>query len=125
MLDRHEDLGVTPAPGADRIADDTGTALIAELIAEPMIDPCGGMSLLGGSQAIGLEDLGDDLEEGAKLGFDAGTNLLVTRRLVAGKDLLESGPMEVKFPAGRAFREPFDQYAPPDLSPVVHAVVHR
>jgi len=67
----------------------------------------------------------DRVQEGAELGFDARTSGPVTGRLVTGQDLLESGPMEVKLPAGRAFGEPFDEHAPPDFSPVVHVVVHR
>jgi hypothetical protein len=125
MLDRHEDLGVSLPPGADGIADDARAAPVVELAPEPMVDPGGGVPLLGGRRSIGLEDLVDEDQEGAELGFDAMTSLPVTRRLVAGEDLLESGPMEVIVPAGRALGEAIDQHAPPDLSPVVHIVVHR
>ena len=67
----------------------------------------------------------DRVEDGPELGFAAGAGLAVAGRLVAGQDLLESGPMEVVVPAGRALGEPFDEDAPPDFSPVVHVVVHR
>jgi hypothetical protein len=96
MLDRYEDLGVPPPPGADGVADDAGAAAVAEFAAEPMVDPRGGVPLLGGCRAVGLEDLMDGVQEGAELGFDAGAGLPVTGRLVAGQDLLKSGPWRSK-----------------------------
>jgi hypothetical protein len=124
-LDGDEDLGVSLSVGADGIADDARAAPVAELASESMIDPRGGVPLPGGCRSIGLEDLMDRLQEGSEFGFDARIRLPVSRRLFAGQDLLESGPMEIVFPAGRALREPVHQHTPPDLSPVVHVVVHR
>lgn len=49
MLDRYEDLGVAPPPGADGVADDAHAAAIAELTAEPVVDPHGSVPLLGGA----------------------------------------------------------------------------
>ena len=79
MGDRHEDLGVALPPGADGVADDARAAAVAEFAAEPMVDPRGGVPLLGGRVAVGLEDLMDGGQEGAELGFDAGAGAAVTR----------------------------------------------
>src|SRR5262249_29344841 len=62
MRDRYEDLGVSLPPGADGVADDAQAAAVAEFVAEPLADPRGGVPLLGGRRAVGLEDLMDRVQ---------------------------------------------------------------
>jgi hypothetical protein len=55
-----EDLGVGLFEGGDGVADDAGTARVVVLIAQAFKDASRGVSLLGGREAVVVEDLLDD-----------------------------------------------------------------
>jgi len=60
---RDEHLGSLAPPGADGVLDDGQPALVAVLVAEPTVDPHGGVPLLPRGLRVVLEDLVDDRQQ--------------------------------------------------------------
>jgi hypothetical protein len=121
---RDEDLGVAALPGADGVLDDGQAAGVAVLVAEPPVDPDGGVPLLPGGLAVVLEDLVDDRQERLEDRRPLGRGAAVARRLGVREDLAEGLPMDAVLAAGGASAQAVDEDATADLGPVLHVGEH-
>ena len=114
---RDEDLAALEPQVADGLLDD-GVAAPVALVAEPLVDPLGGVPLLPRGLLVVLEDLGDPVEVGAELGLGPGRVGAVAGRLAVPEDLLQRGPVHPGLAEDLAFADAVDQDAASDLSPL-------
>ena len=119
-----EDLGGAEPPGGDGFLDDGDAAGVTVLVAEPLEDAAGGVTLLPRGLLVVLEDLVDDGEECLELRLRSRCLATVTRRLGVLEDLLEGIPVDAVFAAGGALAQAVDQDATADLGPDLHVGVH-
>jgi hypothetical protein len=119
-----EDLGGSEPPGGDRLLDDGQAALVAVLVAKPLEDPAGGVTLLLGGLPVGFEDLADDGQGGFELGLGPGRGAAISRRLGVVEDLLEGIPVDVELSADGTLALAVDEDATADLGPVLHVDEH-
>jgi hypothetical protein len=121
---RDEDLGVAAPPGADGVLDDGQAASVAVLIAEPPVDPHGGVPLLPRGLPVVLEDLVDDGQERLEDRGPPRRGAAVAGGLGMGEDLAEGLEVDAVLAAGGALAQAVDEDATADLGPVLHVGVH-
>jgi hypothetical protein len=121
---RDEDLGVAAPPGADGVLDDGQAAGVAVLVAEPAVDPHGGVPLLPRGLCVVLEDLVDDRQQRPEHGGPPAFGASEGGGLGVGKDLLEGLVGDSVLAAGGALAQAVDEDATADLGPLLHVGEH-
>jgi hypothetical protein len=110
--------------GRCRCARGASPSAITELVAEPVIDPRGGVALLGRGRTILLEDAVDHGQERAQLRFDARCGPTPRRRWDV-QNLAKRRPTNAELPTGGALGDSLGQDARTNLASVVHVGVRR
>jgi hypothetical protein len=105
---RHEHLARLLAPLADIVLHGGVAAGKAVLGAQPVVDAPGGVPLLGGRGAVGLEDLVDDRGEGVERRPRARLGAAVARRHGEGEHLAHGVAMQAEAPRRLALAQPLD-----------------
>jgi hypothetical protein len=119
-----EDFGLGLTQLGHGGADDALAAAIPQT-AEAVVDAPGGVTLLGRSGPVVLEDLLDDGEEWPKPGLGSGAGALLTGgRLELVDDLFDGTEIEVVLGGGLADAQFAGQDTTPDFSPELHVGEH-
>jgi hypothetical protein len=124
MQQGDEDLGLGLLVGGDGIADDAGAARVAVLVAQAFVDASCGVASLGRGEAVVVEDLVDDGQEGPQDGLGPWCGTAKGGRLGLGDDLLDGAEVEVVFGGCLPQAQLAGEDAATDFGPDAHVGEH-
>ena len=124
MGERQKDLLASLLPFPDDLLDGGVTATVAVLLLQPLKDPRGTVSLLLGSLLVCLKNRMNDLQIRLDRWSRARLRLSIARWFVVLENLLERVPVEFVLSASCSLAHFAGEYAPADLGPEFHILVH-
>src|SRR5277367_1717657 len=124
MRQRQKDFLLRLLPGPDRVLHHRVAALVTVLVAQPLEDPSGRVSLLLRRLPVVGEDLVNDRQKWLELALRPWLALPVTRWLLVGQDLLQRVPTQTVLAACATTAQLAGQHLSANVSPKLHVGTH-